>query len=331
MRVLLALLLALFFTACSGKREYYSPAKFTPSINYSGSLPAYISATTSGGATLENGDFIADTKLIKEYNLAKGYELLSLSDGLALAGNIDGDFYILNQNGNKLYSYKFPQAVVSAQLQGDTLALMLANNTLLIKNIKTNKDIFEYSGEVAIGLDARVPKPLFYANLVIFASLDGRLIAYDLSQNKIVRDSLISTSNYFANAFYLDIKQGNLIAATSKRVIVINSSASKYFDSEIRAVLPYDGGIFIFNKDGSVIKTNFKLEVLAKEYFKFAIITGAVIANDSLYMIEKTGYLFKSDLNLQNIKINKLPPLSNQFSYLDENAFYYGSKYIKLK
>ena len=52
---------------------------------------------------------------------------------------------------------------------------------------------------------------------------------------------------------------------------------------------------------------------------------------DSIYIFEKTGYLIKTDLNLENAQIYKLNDELSRLSFASIENFYHKDKFIKLK
>ena len=121
-----------------------------------------------------------------------------------------------------------------------------------------------------------------------------------------------------------------MIAASPNRVVVVDGNENFSLIEEIRSVLVSDENIFIFAKNGNIIKADFKLNKLLEKKFKFAVYNESDIFNEHLYVFEKTGYLIKSDLNLENVKVYKLSSAVDEDAFMRGGKFYYSNKILNL-
>lgn len=117
---------------------------------------------------------------------------------------------------------------------------------------------------------------------------------------------MISAESFFNNVIHLDINDDKMIAATAKKVIVVSPARTLYLDADIKDIALDSNALFILEKNGNIIKTDYNLRKITEKKFDFAIFTKVSIHNDHLYAFEKTGYLIKCDLNLENIQIFEL-------------------------
>ncbi|MDN2915282.1 hypothetical protein PAK03_09535, partial [Campylobacter jejuni] len=69
----------------------------------------------------------------------------------------------------------------------------------------------------------------------------------------------------------LSVIVDKLIAATAKKIIVVRPARTLYLDADIKDVALSDDGIFILEKDGTIIKTYYNLRKIAEKKFEFAI------------------------------------------------------------
>ena len=74
-----------------------------------------------------------------------------------------------------------------------------------------------------------------------------------------------------------------------------------------------------------------ELNKIGSQNFKFAIFAGAIPQDDKLYIFEKTGYMFITDLNLQNTQVIELDSEISKKSFTGADAFYYDNEILKLK
>ncbi|EOH3497968.1 hypothetical protein ACL15P_001758, partial [Campylobacter jejuni] len=54
------------------------------------------------------------------------------------------------------------------------------------------------------------------------------------------------------------------------------------------------------------------------------------IYNNYLYIFEKTGYLIKMNLNLNDAQVFKLSEAIDKISFMGNGKFYYGDKILDL-
>lgn len=331
--LLLALLATFVLVGCSTKRQYFETENIEAQTSYTGSLSSDIVAVSPAGATLKNGDIIAPNRgVLSGYVLDKGYKLLSVNnDNSIIVANLEGDLRIKNSGGISTYHHKFPEAIVAAAMDKDELAAISANNNLYLISISKDEILMQYSSREIYAIDSRAASPVFLNSIAIYPSLDGKIYILNRATSALVRDITISSDEFFNNVIFLNTVGDTMIAATAKRVISISPEKTVYYDGEIKDVLVNKDSVYILKKDGSVLETDFNLVVKNKNYFKFAIFTGAAIKADELYIVEKTGYLFKTALDLSNAKIYRLPSEIDDKSYIDNSAVYFGDKYLNLK
>lgn len=330
--LLIALVSALMLVACSTKRQYFETENITSDISYSSSLPSTIISSSNAGATLKNKDIITKDGLKSGYALDDGYSMLALNDdNSVIVSNLEGDLRIKNSGGITIFNHKFPEAIVSAALKDEQLAAISANNNLYLLDIENDRVLMQYASREVYAIDSRAANPIFLNSIIIYPSLDGKIYILNRANSQLVKDVTISSDEFFNNVIFLDTTGETMIAATAKRVISISPEKTVYYDGEIKDVLVKNKDVYILKKDGTILHTDLDLVVKNKAYFKFAIFTGASISNGHLYVVEKTGYLFKMELDLSDEKIYKLPSEIDERSFISGNRLYFGDKYLNLK
>ncbi len=316
------------FVGCGTKRQYFEPANVSWKIDYDGSLPAKIVDVTRSGATLENGQIITKDGL-QNIKVPKGYIYLNNSNGEYLAASKCGELVILNRNSKIIYSKKFSECIASANIKNGNIALVSASNRLYLIDYKSDKILFDLQQEDVYALDSRIAAPYFLSSLIVYPTLDGKLVIVDSKSLKAVRSVVISNEEFFGNVIYLNVLNNRLVAATKKRVISINPKSMGILEKDIKDVVVLKNRIFVFTKDGEVILCDADLNVLKSKKFKFAIFAGAIYG-DFIYMIERGGYLIATDADLISTNIYKLPDEIDSYLYFNKNTMYFEDKYFKL-
>ena len=326
----LPILAAFILSACGTKREYYEPPKVLDGkLSYTSELQSSIISANADYAVLKNGEVLDKGGVIRHFKLEKGFKLLKFEGGEFVLADNNGNLRILDENAEKIFEHKFDAAVLAATMEGDDIALILADNTIVL----TNRSLgvrFSQTLTAAPARDMRVASPYFLNSIIIYPSLDGKIVIVDRASLKVARDVVVSSEDFFNNVIYLSVVDELLIAATPRRVVVVSSEQTYKFDEELRTIVVAGGSIFIFGKNGNIIKTNLALNKQKEKKFKYAIYNEASVFNEALFVFEKTGYLFKMDLNLENEKIYRLKKAVGEKAFMKEGKFYYDDKVLNL-
>lgn len=324
------LILALFISGCSTKRQYFEPETTTKNGITKQSLNSEILDVSIAGATLKNGNIITKYGQNSNVKLKKGFKFLGEDGGLFISANLEGVLEVNDESGNVVFSNKYGSAIISASIKSGLIAAVSALNHIYLIDLNSAQTLMEYKSSDIFAIDSRVAAPVFLNSIIIYPSLDGRIYVVQKS-GQILKDIVISSETFFNNVTFLDVVDEHMIAATAKKVIVINPEKINYYDGEIKNFIRHNKEIFIFKKDGSVVKTDFELKELSKNYFKFAIFSGASVVNNKLYIVEKTGYIIQTDLNLENAKIIELGDEIENKSFISGDKFYYNDEFVKFE
>lgn len=323
MKYLSFLIVALFLTTGCSQRQYFEPEDTTNFDQSSSSLNASITSFNRDGATLENGESISK-KGIQNKKLPEGYEFINISDGKTIATNNKDKIYI---DGKII---EIGSVIIGASIKDDLLAMVHSNNAISLYDLKDGKSIFkEYLGK-SFANDVRVTSPFFMSNIILFPSLDGKIVVVSLQNYKVVRNITVDADGRFNNIIFLDVINDTLVAATANKVISVGDGVLNIKDYEVRDIISHDKEIFIATIDGQIVKTDISLNVIDRKKYQYAKIY-ALAYGDSLYALESQGYLI-------NISNDFKKETIYDFSFNEEddvivigNTLYYGDEYIKLK
>ncbi|MFK5881530.1 MAG: hypothetical protein QM482_04900 [Sulfurospirillum sp.] len=326
--IFLSLVALVVFSGCGTKRHYFEPKNVSYAISYDGTLPGSIVDVTRGGATLENGQIITSQGL-QEIKLPMGFSFLGDDNGKYLATSKCGELIVLNDKSKIIFKKKFDEDVASASIKNSKIAIVLASNRIILLDMKRDKYILDLQGDSVYAVDSRIAAPYFLNSLIIYPTLDGKLLIVDAKSAKVIKSVVVSNEKFFGNIIYLGVLGNRLVAATKKRVISISPKSFAMLDEDVKDVVVLKNRIFVFTKDGSVILCNDDLKVLKRRKFPFAVFAGAIYGN-FVYMIERGGYLIATDVDLISTNIYKMPDNIDSFLYFTKNALYYQNRYFKL-
>jgi hypothetical protein len=329
LRVIITSLLILFiFSGCSTKK-YFEPEDVKGSIEYDGELKAKISDATRDGATLQNGEVIRDDSMIVDLNLTQNERFLTYSDGFYLITSSCGEFKIVSSKNEVVYKERFKNQIASANIKDFTVALVLANNELIFFSLKNPKDRFDLRLDEGLGVNYKIASPEFLEDLVIFPTLDGRLVMVDKNSKQVIKNIIVSSDKIFNNIIFMDIINDRLVAATGNRAVSISPRGIDYLDESIKDIIFMGNRIFVFTKNGRVLLCNDRLKVIKERKYPYANFTG-VIQGKFIYAIEKEGYLIAVDKDLKTSNVYKLPDSIDEMMFTTKSSIYYNDSYYKL-
>ncbi|MRJ02751.1 MAG: PQQ-binding-like beta-propeller repeat protein [Epsilonproteobacteria bacterium] len=323
------LLTLLLITGCSSKR-YFEPKEVAGAISFDGDLPAPIVDVLREGATLENGMFISEDGL-EPHRLPKGYLFIKKSDGKYIAASKCGALDLLDtQSGERLYHKEFSmKSVVGANIQGSILALVFDDNSLMAIDTDSDRVIYQSDQKPAIAVDTKIANPYFLGRLIIFPTLDGKLIVVDPRNGRELRRLVAGSGKEFNNIIFLKVIDENLIAATPNRVIAVSPDYTSTLDLEISDLLYVGGRVYILTKDGRIVLTDGNLRVLKTRKYPFAHFTGAIYG-EYIYIIEKEGYIIAVDRDLRASNIFEFPTSVTDYIFAAGDKVFYDDKYFQL-
>ncbi len=328
-RVLLNLaILLLIFSGCSQK-SYFKPQKIDRSLGYKLDLAQKIYDVSRDGLTYKDGSVVTNKRGMLKYKIPAQSRFVYDAKNAILVADKLGNVAII-KDGKTLFKHTFDTAISSGSIEGKMLAVVLANNLLILYDTVANKEVYREELEPTFAQDARIANPIFVKNLVIFPTLDGRLLVFDQKSKRVIKDLALSSKELFNNVIFLKELNNVVVAATRYKVISVspNSLMTKRVDLKD---LVYDGrNIFIFTNGGEIIKCDLNLKTIKTKKFKNAIFSAVGYA-DKIYAVEKSGYVLVLDKNLDNLHIIKLPSKIDKPIFIFRNKLFFDRFFIDLK
>lgn len=311
-----ALCVLVFLSACSQKK-YFEPKDVSLSAQFEGKLPDSIQSVSRYGAILENLELLESNGEIN-LKLQKNQRFLARDGGLYLLQNECKNLALLESESKNLSEISFESCVVSAS--------MSVSQNLLAFVSSEKKEIFNQKLSPAIAINSLASAPIITQTQVIFPSLDGKILIFDLRSKIITRDILIQSDKFFNNIIYLYAKNDLIIAATQRRISMILSNARSFnYDGDFIDMLVSENKIYVLTNDGKILELDNTLKLLRELKLDYAHFRGIVIKDKKLYTLESAKYLIELDLQsfLPVIYKVKLPSKKNLF-YTQDSLYYDG-------
>ncbi len=321
-------LLALIFSACSTK-EVYEPKKLEKDWQIYESADEKIIDKSLNIALLDNAKVLVK-KGILNVEVPSGHRVLSYSGGWIITASIDGKMLLTSeQNSSIKEEFDLKKTLASASVDGDYLAVLFADNEIAVYSIASKKLLFKEQGGKSLTVDTRIVNPHFMNDLVLFSTLDGKIIIVNINLKKKLRTVIVSSEENFNNIIYFNIIDNKIIAATSYKILSMATKEIRV-KYEIRDIV-YDGkDIFITTKQGEVISLSSDLQVKRKIKFPFAHFLGVIPHEEKLYILEKEGYMIVLDKDLENYSVHEVD-IKDGFIFVSGKVFYVADEKISVE
>ena len=321
------------FSGCSTKKVF-KPEKDTVVGSWANkeSLKEPMIDVTANGAVLKDGRILSHDTVIDVHVDTDKERLLDADEKWIVTSQIDGNTTLTSKADHSVKEFfDLKKTVAAASVKDDMLAVVFASNELAIYSLKTKEILFHSEGNAPIVVDAKIVNPYFLDDLVLFLTLDGKIVIVNSKEKKVLRSMIISSADKFNNVIAFNVVGDNLIAATGYELLSLA-------DKDIRAsyeirTMRYDAkdGIYIATKQGEVVNLTPTLQLRSKTKFPFAHFLGMIVTDDKVYLLEKEGYIIALEKDLKSYKIYKVSIDNDSYVYVGDKAFYVDDKYFSIK
>lgn len=321
---------AICVSGCSSKK-HFEPQAINGKVVFKDTLSAPIKSATREGAILKDNTLVSFSQGITPLVLEPYHKFLAQDKDIYVLQSRCENIIILESNKHTSQSIPFDTCVLSASLKGDKLAMVLLDNTIMYYDIAQKKEIFSQKYPAVLAINTYLASPQINDKYVIFPDLEGKVLIYDIAQNKITKDILIVSDKFFNNVIYIYAQNNYLLAATTKRVSVIIGDRSFKYDVDLRDVLFFNDKVYVLSIEGEILELDHTLKLLRKVRLPFAVFSGIVIANNTLYTLEKGGYLI--ELNLKDFAplVYKNNLAKKKSLFYNQDTFFYDKVYKRFQ
>ena len=312
---------ALVFSGCSSK-QYFEPEQTYSASSAVSSYSSSIVDLSRDGATLKNGQYIGKQGL-SSINVGEGYRFLSESSAYVLAGNAEGILKIIDKNtGEPVRAVALHVPIVSAAIQQGVIAYVLNNNSFGIYQIEGNRKVVENRSETTYAIDTRAASPMFIDSLAVMPMLDGKLIILNSDAPDNAKVVYLSSDKVFNNVVHLSRVGNTMVAATPKKLITLGGNGQNEYRANISDVTISNETVYLFTKEGAVVRLDTELQPLSKKKFKYAHFSASTAFGGRVFALDQQGSLIVLSKDLSKHKIYDL-------GEVDTPVFIAGTKLYK--
>lgn len=327
--IALSLVGLVLLSGCSHK-EVYKPENIKGEWRNAGHLSASIAQSTSSAALLEDRTVLTKEGE-KKIKIPQEYRLINADENWVISESPEGNLVLFPSNGtDRKITLELKRGVAAASVQNDTIAVLFVNNEMALYSLESKKLVFKESGNAPIAVDARIANPYFLKELVLFLTLDGKIVIVNSETKQVLRSVVVSSAELFNNITYMNVIDNHLVASTGSGVLALSQKESreKY---EIRNIAYTAEGIWLTTKQGEIIALDPTLQFKAKKKFPFAHFVGLSVQSDRIYVLEQGGYMIALTKNLLSYDIYDVDMDSDSKIFVGDGRFYFDDRYINIK
>lgn len=256
--------------------------------------------------------------------------VLGKSDGWILSSTIDGFLTLQNiQDAAKVQKFELKKTIAGASVSGDVLAVLFADNDMALYSMSSHELLLKEQGGKSLTADYRIANPYFMKELVLFPTLDGKVVIINAGLKKKLRTVLVSSEEHFNNIIFFSVIDNKIIAASGSKMFSLSQKEVRV-NFEPRDIIFEEKVLYITTKQGEVLALTPDLQIISKIKFPFAHFLGIISHGDKLYLLEKEGYLIALDKDMYDYSVHEVD-IEDGFVFAGEKAFYMNDEYISVE
>ena len=286
-------------------------------------------------SVIDESAFDSGTCPIKEENSACTQEQIKLkTQGCAISASLKGNLlaFVTTDNTSHIVSLESSTDFASVDLAKDESADKDFKNSG--ENSESYKSVFSQKGSAVLAVNQLIAAPLFLDSVVVFPTLDGRILVVSLQNYETQRNIIVSSEKFFNNIIYLQGDDVRIFAATPKKLISIVSGQQFSYQEDIKDITFANGYLYALTLEGKIAQLDHTLREVNTKKFEYASLEGMSVANNVLYTYEKNGsFIIALDLENFSHKVYQAQDtfgkmMSNKLHFYTKNIFYYNRYYF---
>lgn len=315
----------LLIQGCSSKKYFEPQETYDTSITIK-DIDSTIIDYNSDGATLENNKFISQEG-ISQVALQEGYKFLNQSNGVVLSSDTNQSLSIY-QDG-KFETIAFEKNIISATMEKNLIAFSYNDNTINLYDTDTKQVIFKEYLKISLINDIKISNPIFLKTVVLYPTLDGKVVIVDKKKKTILRTINIDPKSDINNIIFFKTIGDSLIAATPKTLFTFVDGRAKTTNLDIKNIAIGGSHIYVSTLDGEILKYNEQLIKLQSKKYKFAKFH-TIGFGKYLYALESQGYLIQINEDFTLSKVYDFSFDEEEKVITIDNKLYFEDSYIIL-
>ncbi|MDH5464947.1 MAG: PQQ-like beta-propeller repeat protein, partial [Thiovulaceae bacterium] len=192
-KIYLTLPLILLFLGCSS--NVFDPKVVIGKRSLTAEYDKKITMQHLEGITYDDGKVVTLAGEVAKVTLPKEFAFLNETKKYLIAADNGGQILLIEKDNGQQKKITFTHRVLSANMDGELLAVVTVKNSMQVYDISKEKLLFKFASSEVIAVDSRLANPVFNQGLIFFPSLDGKVQIYSKDQKKMIRTMSISTED----------------------------------------------------------------------------------------------------------------------------------------
>jgi len=323
--LILLVYIAISFSACASK-EVFEPEVVDNDWEYYGNSDFTITNISQNAALLEDQKVLVKDNVL-DIVLDENDKLLGFSDGWVISSSLDGNLTLHSAKDVSLKEhFELKRTVATASVKDDILAVLFANNKIALYSISDKKLLLKEQGDAPVVVNSKLMAPYFKDGLVIFPTLDGKVVLINLEMKKKLRTVIVSSEDNFNNIIYFNFVDNKIIASTGNKILSLAKKELRV-KHDIRNVVDDGKNIYLTTKQGEIISLTPDLQQNKKVKFPFAHFLGLIVGTHKIFALEKEGYIIELSKDLLEYKIHEVD-VEDGYIFIDDKVFYIDDEYV---
>ncbi len=323
--LILITLLAISFSACASK-EVFEPENVDDDWEYYGNSDFTIKKIAQNAALVEDRKVLVNGE-VTDITIDEDSRLLGYSDGWVMSSNVDGNLTLqLVDDTLVKQNFDLKRTIATASIKDNILAVLFTNNKMALYSLYEKKLLLKEQGDAPIVVNSKIVAPHFKDGLVIFSTLDGKIVLINLDTKKKLRTVIVSSEDNFNNIIYFDFVNSKIIASTGHKILSLSEKEHR-IRHDIRHAVDDGKNIYISTKQGEVISLTPDLQQNKKIKFPFAHFLRMIVGEKNIYLLEKEGYIIEISKDLLEYTIYEVD-IEDGYIFVDDKVFYVDDEYI---
>ena len=317
--------IAITFSACASK-EVFEPKVVGEDWEYYGSSDFTIENISQNAALVEDQKVLVEDDVL-DITIPEEDRLLGYSDGWVISSNIDGNLTLQAKNDITIKEhFELKRTIATASVKDDILAVLFTNNKMAMYSISTKKVLLKEQGDAPVVVNSKIVAPHFKDGLVIFSTLDGKVVLINLETKKKLRTVIVSSEDNFNNIIYFNFVDSKIVASTGHKILSLSDKEIRV-KHDIRNVIDDGKNIYLTTKQGEIVSLTPDLQQNKVVKFPFAHFLGLVVGVNKIYALEKEGYIIELSKDLLEYTIHEVD-VEDGYIFIDNKVFYIDDEYI---
>jgi hypothetical protein len=209
------------------------------------------------------------------------------------------------------------------------VAVLFADNEMALYSISTKELLLKEQGDASLAVDSRIVNPYFMGELVLFPTLDGKVVIINSKLKKKLRTIIVSSEDHFNNIIYFNVIDNKIVAATGHKILSMSTQEERE-NYEIRTIAYDNKDIYLTTKQGEVVSLTPDLKLNAKTKFPFAHFLGMIVTQEKVYLLEKEGYIIELSKDLKEQNIYEID-MEYGYVFVADTMFYVDDEFIAVE